>query len=153
MRQRQRLIPPLPFLRARGHRAPQRDPRHRTVHHHFDLAQRRRLVDDDQLRVADQRLGNAEALAMDIAAAARAQGMQPVVTALDAQGRPIGFTANSFASVSLEPPLLLVCLSGTTLPTSVVRLRPRRTGLLVVRGGGPREVRERGRRPLRRVRP
>lgn len=34
-----------------------------------------------------------------------------VVTALDAQGRPIGFTANSFASVSLEPPLLLVCLA------------------------------------------
>lgn len=31
-----------------------------------------------------------------------------VVTALDAQGRPHGMTANSLASVSLEPPLLLV---------------------------------------------
>lgn len=34
-----------------------------------------------------------------------------VVTTTDAEGRPIGFTANSFASVSLDPPLLLVCLA------------------------------------------
>lgn len=34
-----------------------------------------------------------------------------VVTTTDADGRPIGFTANSFASVSLDPPLLLVCLA------------------------------------------
>ncbi len=32
-----------------------------------------------------------------------------IVTAADRSGRPFGFTANSFASVSLEPPLLLVC--------------------------------------------
>ncbi|MBE1283666.1 MAG: flavin reductase [Rhodobacteraceae bacterium] len=32
-----------------------------------------------------------------------------VVTALDADGTPFGFTANSFSSVSLDPPLLLVC--------------------------------------------
>lgn len=32
-----------------------------------------------------------------------------VVTALNEQGEPVGFTANSFASVSLDPPLLLVC--------------------------------------------
>lgn len=32
-----------------------------------------------------------------------------VVTCLDAEGRPVGFTANSFSSVSLNPPLLLVC--------------------------------------------
>lgn len=31
-----------------------------------------------------------------------------VVTSLDASGDPIGFTANSFTSVSLDPPLLLV---------------------------------------------
>lgn len=37
-----------------------------------------------------------------------------VVTLLDAQGRPLGFTANSFASVSLDPPLLLVCLANTS---------------------------------------
>ena len=32
-----------------------------------------------------------------------------VVTALDDAGTPVGFTANSFSSVSLNPPLLLVC--------------------------------------------
>ncbi|MEO0403013.1 MAG: flavin reductase family protein, partial [Pseudomonadota bacterium] len=32
-----------------------------------------------------------------------------VVTARQADGTPVGFTANSFASVSLSPPLLLVC--------------------------------------------
>ncbi len=32
-----------------------------------------------------------------------------VVTALDENGNPVGFTANSFTSVSLDPPLLLVC--------------------------------------------
>ena len=33
-----------------------------------------------------------------------------VVTARDAAGAPCGMTANSFASVSLDPPLLLVCI-------------------------------------------
>ena len=33
-----------------------------------------------------------------------------VVTALDRDGRPAGLTVNSFTSVSLEPPLLLVCV-------------------------------------------
>lgn len=37
-----------------------------------------------------------------------------VVTALDEDGSPIGFTANSFASVSLDPPLVLVCLANTS---------------------------------------
>mgnify|MGYP001032743176 FL=1 len=32
-----------------------------------------------------------------------------VVTARDAHGQAVGFTANSFTSVSLDPPLLLVC--------------------------------------------
>lgn len=32
-----------------------------------------------------------------------------VVTTRDATGAPVGFTANSFTSVSLDPPLLLVC--------------------------------------------
>ena len=32
-----------------------------------------------------------------------------VVTTRDATGTPVGFTANSFTSVSLDPPLLLVC--------------------------------------------
>ena len=37
-----------------------------------------------------------------------------VVTTHDAEGQPVGFTANSFASVSLDPPLLLVCLARTS---------------------------------------
>lgn len=32
-----------------------------------------------------------------------------VITAMSSDGTPVGFTANSFTSVSLEPPLLLVC--------------------------------------------
>ncbi len=34
-----------------------------------------------------------------------------IVTTLDADGRPCGFTANSFSSVSIDPPLLLVSIA------------------------------------------
>ena len=34
-----------------------------------------------------------------------------VVTCFDQSGQPIGLTANSFNSVSLDPPLLLVCIA------------------------------------------
>jgi flavin reductase (DIM6/NTAB) family NADH-FMN oxidoreductase RutF/ADP-ribose pyrophosphatase YjhB (NUDIX family) len=37
-----------------------------------------------------------------------------VVTTHNEDGAPIGFTANSFTSVSLDPPLLLVCLAKTS---------------------------------------
>ena len=37
-----------------------------------------------------------------------------VVTTINSQNQPIGFTANSFTSVSLDPPLLLVCLAKTS---------------------------------------
>lgn len=37
-----------------------------------------------------------------------------VVTTPGADGAPLGFTANSFASVSITPPLLLVCLAKTS---------------------------------------
>ena len=33
-----------------------------------------------------------------------------VITTMTGSGAPVGFTANSFCSVSLEPPLLLFCL-------------------------------------------
>ncbi|HYK83239.1 MAG TPA: flavin reductase family protein [Gemmatimonadales bacterium] len=36
-----------------------------------------------------------------------------VLTTRDAQGRPVGMTASALASVSLEPPLLLVAVSRT----------------------------------------
>lgn len=35
-----------------------------------------------------------------------------IVTAMDADGLPVGLTANSFTSVSLDPPLLLVCIAN-----------------------------------------
>ena len=34
-----------------------------------------------------------------------------VVTCVDDEGQPFGLTVNSFTSVSLEPPLLLVCIA------------------------------------------
>ena len=37
-----------------------------------------------------------------------------VVTAHDSDGNPIGFTANSFSSVSLDPPLVSVCLANSS---------------------------------------
>jgi flavin reductase (DIM6/NTAB) family NADH-FMN oxidoreductase RutF len=37
-----------------------------------------------------------------------------VVTTTDATGQPIGFTANSFSSVSLDPPLLLVSIAKSS---------------------------------------
>lgn len=37
-----------------------------------------------------------------------------VVTTLDGDGRPLGFTANSFSSVSLDPPLLLVSMANAS---------------------------------------
>ena len=44
-----------------------------------------------------------------------------VVTTMDADGAPRGFTANSFASVSLDPPLVLVCLANTAASCSIIR--------------------------------
>lgn len=41
-----------------------------------------------------------------------------VMTTRDGQGRPVGLTASAFASVSLSPPLILVCVaqSAQSLP-------------------------------------
>jgi 3-hydroxy-9,10-secoandrosta-1,3,5(10)-triene-9,17-dione monooxygenase reductase component len=44
-----------------------------------------------------------------------------VVTAVDPEGRPVGLTANSVTSVSLEPPLVLVCLSTSSASLAVIR--------------------------------
>jgi flavin reductase (DIM6/NTAB) family NADH-FMN oxidoreductase RutF len=37
-----------------------------------------------------------------------------VVTSSTAQGLPVGLTANAFTSVSLDPPMILVCLDNKT---------------------------------------
>lgn len=44
-----------------------------------------------------------------------------IVTALDGDGAPIGLTANSFTSVSLDPPLLLVCIARSAGSGAVLR--------------------------------
>ena len=77
---------------------------------------------------------------MSNAEAASAQGPNPValrralgcfvtgvtiVTARGIDGRPHGFTANSFTSVSLDPPLVLVCVGHETECFEVYRQCPR----------------------------
>ena len=44
-----------------------------------------------------------------------------VVTTRDGDGVPCGFTANSFTSVSLDPPLVLVCVGHTVEGLEVYR--------------------------------
>ena len=48
-----------------------------------------------------------------------------VVTTRDEQHRPYGFTASSFCSVSLDPPLVLVCLARTANSFPVFARSPR----------------------------
>jgi flavin reductase ActVB len=52
---------------------------------------------------------------MDASAFKAAMGSFPsgvvIATTLDGAGKPWGFTASSFSSVSLDPPLILVCLA------------------------------------------
>lgn len=47
-----------------------------------------------------------------------------VVTAMAAGDAPAGFTANSFTSVSLEPPLLLVCIASAGRSAALLRATP-----------------------------
>ncbi len=44
-----------------------------------------------------------------------------IITSRDADGTPIGLTANSFTSLSLDPPLLLVCVANTAGSAPVLR--------------------------------
>ncbi len=44
-----------------------------------------------------------------------------IITAHAADGKPIGLTANSFTSVSLDPPLLLVCIANNSGSAEVLR--------------------------------
>ena len=43
-----------------------------------------------------------------------------IVTAMSSSGEPVGLTANSFTSVSLDPPLLLVCIAKTSGSLKVI---------------------------------
>jgi flavin reductase (DIM6/NTAB) family NADH-FMN oxidoreductase RutF len=48
-----------------------------------------------------------------------------IVTATASDGSSVGLTANSFTSVSLEPPLLLVCIANTAGSAGVLRAAER----------------------------
>ncbi|HMN97834.1 MAG TPA: flavin reductase [Miltoncostaeaceae bacterium] len=68
-----------------------------------------------------------------------------VVTARDRAGRTFGTTANSLTSVSLEPPLLLVCLTHGSETLAAIR-DAGRFGVNVLRAG-QRDLSERFARP------
>ncbi|MBR9909303.1 MAG: alpha/beta fold hydrolase [Gammaproteobacteria bacterium] len=61
--------------------------------------------------LAPTRTAQVNTLALRRAFGAFATGVT-VVTTTDANGKPVGLTANSFTSVSMEPPLLLFCLKN-----------------------------------------
>ncbi|MGE6697970.1 flavin reductase family protein [Hyphomonas sp. NPDC076900] len=44
-----------------------------------------------------------------------------ILTARDSAGQPVGLTANSFTSVSLDPPLLLACIARSSASSEVFR--------------------------------
>lgn len=44
-----------------------------------------------------------------------------VVTTVGADGEPVGLTANSFTSVSLDPPLLLICIANSSGSAAALR--------------------------------
>jgi flavin reductase (DIM6/NTAB) family NADH-FMN oxidoreductase RutF/pimeloyl-ACP methyl ester carboxylesterase len=69
------------------------------------------FLERKQPRAAPEFRAGADARTLRDALGCFATGIT-VVTALTAEGLPIGLTANSFTSVSLDPPLLLVCIAN-----------------------------------------
>lgn len=59
-----------------------------------------------------------------------------VVTAADAAGRPTALTVNAFTSVSLEPPLVLVCIDERSRAVGAIRSRGRFAVHLLAAGQG-----------------
>ncbi len=64
-----------------------------------------------------------------------------IVTSRNRSGHPVGFTANSFTSVSLDPPQLLVCVAGTA--SSLPAIRAHRLFGVSVLSDAQREIAER----------
>ncbi len=56
-----------------------------------------------------------------------------IVTSFDDDGQHVGFTANSFTSVSLDPPLLLVCPGKNSTCLPIIR-QAGRFGISVLSG-------------------
>ena len=55
-----------------------------------------------------------------------------VVTGRDAAGAPVGFSAQSFVSVSLDPPLIAVCPAGTSKSWPLIRNSGGRFGINIL---------------------
>lgn len=64
-----------------------------------------------------------------------------IVTTRSAEGRPVGLTANSFSSVSLDPPLVLWCLAR--LSDSFAHFEHTRRFAINVLGAGQQDIAER----------
>jgi flavin reductase (DIM6/NTAB) family NADH-FMN oxidoreductase RutF len=64
-----------------------------------------------------------------------------VATVLDARGRPHGLTVNSFTSVSLAPPLVLICLGHNV--TVIDAFRPAEFFGINVLAAGQQEIADR----------
>jgi flavin reductase (DIM6/NTAB) family NADH-FMN oxidoreductase RutF len=64
-----------------------------------------------------------------------------VVTCLDGDGRPVGLTANSFTSVSLDPPLLLVCIAKEAASAAALREAAHFAVNVLQRGQQPASIR------------
>jgi flavin reductase ActVB len=75
---------------------------------------------------------------IDAAAFKSAMGSFPsgvvVATTVDAQGKRWGFTASAFSSVSLDPPLVLVCLAKSAESHATFRAAERMT-INILRSG------------------
>jgi 3,4-dihydroxy-2-butanone 4-phosphate synthase len=84
-----------------------------------DVAARRRAAEPD----AAARLAETGRLMRDVMGHF-ATGVS-VVTARDADGAPVGTTANAISSVSLDPPLLLACLARSSETLAAIRAHGR----------------------------
>jgi flavin reductase (DIM6/NTAB) family NADH-FMN oxidoreductase RutF len=71
-------------------------------------------------RVDDHRASAVAAAELRSAMGRFATGVT-VVTSVDAAGTPVGTTANAVTSVSLDPPLVLVCLERASLTLRALR--------------------------------
>lgn len=78
------------------------------------------FLDRKQPRLAHEFRAGSDARTLRDAMGCFATGIT-IVTALTSDGTPIGLTANSFTSVSLDPPLLLVCIANQAGSASALR--------------------------------
>ena len=78
------------------------------------------FLDRKQPRAATEFRAGSDARTLRDAMGCFATGIT-IITATAPDGAPVGLTANSFTSVSLDPPLLLVCIANTAGTAPVLR--------------------------------